>query len=290
MLHRPLVIAEIGTNWDANFDLCLSMIDVAASAKVDFVKFQTRTPRLDVPEDQWGLIRKTPWGETMTYIEYKEKMELSLDQYRQIDYHCKQRNINWLTSVWGEQAMDFVSEFDMPAVKLPSAKITNHILLRKAARWAVQRGKELWWSSGMSTQAEVDECAAILKEEFGSRFASQTVLFNCNSSYPAKTTELNLSLINNWRNRYDCRIGYSSHSTLLGVTVASALLGYSHIEVHITDDRNKGYGDHSSAVTFGGLFKLMSGLKDLEDAYGDSEKHLYDSELAARKKLRGQIV
>lgn len=287
-MKKPKVIAEIGTCWDADFKLCLRLIDIAAAARCDYVKFQTRTPKEDVPKSTWMDMRSPPWGgPAITYIEYKEKMELSLEQYHEIDYHCKKQGIQWLSSAWGVTAMDFLSQFDIPAIKIPSAKMTHTELLRKAARWAVQKDREIFVSSGLSTQQEVDDCYSLLKEEMGDATSRLLVLFNCNSTYPAKTTELNLSLINSWRDRYDCRIGYSSHSPLIGTTVAAAMLEYSHIEVHITDDRNKGYGDHSSAVAPPGLFKLMSGLKDLEDAWGDSKKHLYDSELAARKKLRG---
>lgn len=290
-MKRPLVIAEIGLNHNRSMDRIFEMLRVSAAANVSYVKFQTRTPDEDVPLSEHNILRRPPWNMDIEipYIEYKRQIELTEQNYLDINEYCKKLNLSWTTSVWGETACDFITSlpFDLPALKLPSAKLTNHGLLRKVARWAMKNDREIWCSTGMSTQTEVDESIVILKEECGDRFASNVVLFNCNSSYPAKTTELNLSLINDWRNRYDCRIGYSSHSTTLGTTVAAGMLGYSHIEVHITFDREAPGSDHKSAVTYGGLFKLMSGLKDLEEAWGPGKKVLWDSELASRKKLRG---
>lgn len=291
-MQMPKVIAEIGVCHDGNFDKLLEMTSVAAAARCSYVKFQTRTPRQDVPESEFYVERVPPWskdGKSIPYIEYREKMELTADQYRDINRHCNKVGIAWTTSCWGTTAVDFITSLgiDLPALKVPSCKLTNHELLRKMARWAKTSNKELWVSTGMSTSEEVSEAMSLLKDEMGSLTSTNLVLFNCNSSYPAKTSELNLSLINKWREQYDCRIGYSSHSTTLGTSVAAGILGYSHIEVHITYDRSLKYSDHPSAVGYAGLFKLMSGLKDLEEAWGPGEKVLWDSELPFRKKLRG---
>jgi sialic acid synthase SpsE len=290
-MQRPKVIAEIGVNHNGSMDILLEMVGVAAAAKCDYVKFQTRTPDEDTPREVWDQLRRPPWNLNIEipYIEYRRKMELSPDDYIVINERCNRLGIKWTTSCWGLTALHFITNMgvDLPALKVPSAKLTNEPLLRAMAKWAKKFNRELWVSTGMSTQEEVDEAVAQIKDEMGSLFTENVVLFNCNSSYPAKTTELNLSLINNWRPRYGCRIGYSSHSTTLGTSVSIIYLGYSHLEFHITFDRNAPGSDHSSAITYGGAFKLMSGLKDLEDAYGDGIKRIYDSELGPRKKLRG---
>lgn len=288
MLQKPKVICEIGVNHNGSLDKALEIISVCAAARCNYVKFQTRTPEEDVPKEVWNDLRTPPWGgDPIPYIEYKRKMELTHADYDAINSHCKKVNISWTTSCWGETALDFMSGYDLPALKLPSAKLTNEKLLRKAAKWAVQRDRELWVSTGMSTASEVSEAYAQIKDEMGDATSRLLVLFNCNSSYPAKTTELNLSLINKWREIYDCRIGYSSHSTTIGSTVAATYLGYSHFEVHVTYDRNAPGSDHFSSLGYVGVFKLMSGIQDLVDAYGSGEKVLWDSELPFKKKLRG---
>lgn len=291
-MQRPRVIAEIGQNHNGSMDTLLSIVTVCAAAKVDFVKFQTRIPDLDTPIETWNTLRRPPWQMDIEipYIEYRRKMELTKENYYTINEHCSKLNVQWSTSCWGVEAFDFITSIgiDLPALKVPSAKLTNEKLIRKMAAWSKASDRELWVSLGMSTVEETDAAVAWLKDELGDRFLSNVVLFNCNSSYPAKTSELNLSLIHWLKERYDnCRVGYSSHSTTLGTSCAAMYLGYEMIEVHVTFDRNAPGSDHFASLGFPAIFKLMSGLKDLEDAYGDGLKRVYDSEIPFRKKLRG---
>lgn len=291
-MKKPKVIAEIGVNHDGSMDILLDIITTCAAAKVDFVKFQTRTPDEDTPLDTWNQPRVPPWstdGQPIPYIEYRRKMELTKENYHTINRYCNSLNIKWTTSCWGVTAFDFITNIgiDLPALKLPSCKLTNEPLIRKMAAWSKALDRELWVSLGMSTADEVENAVTWLKEELGDSFFTNVVLFNCNSSYPAKTSELNLSLIYWLKERYNCRVGYSSHSTTLGTTCSAMYLGYEMVEVHVTYDRNAPGTDHAASLGPPGIFKLMSGFKDLEEAFGDGTKKVYDSELASRKKLRG---
>ena len=112
-------------------------------------------------------------------------------------------------------------------------------------------------------------------------------VLQCNSTYPAPLNELNLSAIKTLKDRFKCEVGYSGHEMTLGTTVSSVLLGATIIERHITLDRNMEGSDHSGSVTPHGLFKLVSGIRELEQAYGDGEIKVTESEIPVRKKLRG---
>ena len=280
---KPKIIAEIGVCWGGDFQLAKRYIEVAAAAHVDFVKFQTRDVYTEVPKDQWDVMRVPPWGgEPIRYIEYRERMEFTDAQYDELSKHCKERNIEWSTSVWGIKSFERMSRFDLPWLKIPSCKLTNNELMEAAASWSIERQKPLLVSTGMSTREECVKAADILKNIP----RDLLIIFNCNSSYPTQTHELNLSAINDLKSIFNCPVGLSSHSVTLGTTVAATYLGYSWLEVHITHDRSLP-GDHSSAVSFHGLFKLVSGVNDLIQAYGGGTKTLYDSEIPFRKKLRG---
>ena len=124
------IIAEIGINHNGSLDLAKKMIDAAAAAGCDAVKFQKRTPELCVPLDQWNIERETPWGR-MTYIDYRRKVELSLEDYAAIDRYCRERKIMWFTSCWDEEAVDFIEHFDTPCYKIASASVTDIPLLKK---------------------------------------------------------------------------------------------------------------------------------------------------------------
>jgi len=140
------VIAEIGINHNGDLEIAKKLMDVAASAGCDAVKFQKRTPELCVPEEQKSQIRETPWG-TMTYLEYKERTEFGQQEYQQIDTYAKQLGIHWFASPWDLPSVDFLLTFDPVCIKVASASLTDDALLKKL----VASGVPLILSTGMST-------------------------------------------------------------------------------------------------------------------------------------------
>ena len=279
-MDKSYIIAEIGINHNGSLENALKLIDIAAAAGCDAVKFQKRNPDVCVPEDQKNVLRNTPWGE-MKYIDYKYKMEFGFEEYKKINEHCINKGIKWTASVWDLDSVDFLSNFDVPFVKIPSAMLTNDELL-------VQCVKNFDWvilSTGMSTEKEIEHAVKILEDN---NDYSRISLLHCNSSYPAPIDELNLSAIKTLRSKYPhIEIGYSGHELTLGTTVASVLLGASIIERHITLDRNMWGSDHACSVTPWGLFKLVNGIRELEKAYGNGELRVELSEIPSLKKLRG---
>lgn len=276
-MKKTYIIAEIGINHNGSMQLAKKLIDVASLAGCDAVKFQKRNPDVCVPEHQKSVMRDTPWG-TMTYLDYKYKVEFEKPEYDEIDDYCKAKGIAWSASPWDLDSLQFLDQYDLPFLKLPSAMMTNEELMRASAK----TGKKVIFSSGMSTLDETDQAVAWMKEE-NADFA----LLHCNSAYPAPLEDLNLSCIKTLKERYNCEVGYSGHEFRLGTTVAAVYLGATILERHITLDRTMWGSDHLSSVEPQGLIKLVSGVRELEVAYGDGVKKVTDGELPFRKKLRG---
>ena len=276
-MNNTYIIAEIGINHNGDLDVAKKLIDVAAVSGCDAVKFQKRNPDVCVPEHQKGVMRETPWG-TMTYLDYKYRMEFEKDEYDQINAYCRDKNIDWSASPWDMDSLDFLLQYDLSFIKIPSAMITNEELMRASA----STGKKIIFSAGMSSLDEVDEAVRWMREE-NADFA----LLHCNSSYPAPLEDLNLSCIQTLKQRYDCEVGYSGHEFRLGTSVAAIYLGATIIERHITLDRTMWGSDHLASVEPQGLIKLVKGIRELEIAYGDGVKKVTEAEVKVRNKLRG---
>jgi len=269
------IIAEIGINHNGDIETAKKLIDMAAVAGCDSVKFQKRNPDVCVPEHQKKVLRDTPWG-TLTYLGYKKRIEFGKEEYDEIDVYCRQVGIEWSASPWDMDSLMFLAQYDIPYIKIPSAMLTNHELLKGARA----TGKKVILSTGMSTIEEIDQAVEILK---GSEFA----LLHCNSTYPAKLKELNLKCIQTLKERYDCEVGYSGHEFRLGTSVASIYLGATIVERHVTLDRQMWGTDHLSSVEPQGLIKLVRGIRELEVSLGDGIKRVTKGEKTIRKKLRG---
>lgn len=275
-MNRTYIIAEIGINHNGDINIAKRLIDIASVAGCDAVKFQKRNPDVCVPEHQKNVMRDTPWGK-MTYLEYKHKIEFGKKEYDEIDSYSKEKGIAWSASPWDLDSLDFLDGYDIPFIKIPSAMLTNDELLTKS----VKTGKKIILSVGMSTEEEIDHAVSILKD------ANEFAILHCNSTYPAPIEELNLSAIQTLKQKYNCEVGYSGHEFRLGTTVASVYLGATIIERHITLDRTMWGTDHMSSVEPQGLIKLVKGIRELEQSFGDGVIRITDSQIPVRNKLRG---
>jgi N-acetylneuraminate synthase len=283
-MKKTYIIAEIGINHNGDLKNALRLIDIAAAAGCDAVKFQKRNPDVCVPEHQKNIMRDTPWGQ-MTYLDYKYKVEFEAPEYNAIAAHCEAHGIEWSASPWDMDSLEFLKQYDVPFLKVPSAMLTNDELLEGC----VASGKRVIFSTGMSTKEEIDHAVAVLrKAKLVHNNPHKIGLLHCNSTYPAPINELNLSGIQTLQSEYpDFEIGYSGHEFRLGTTVAAVYLGASIIERHITLDRQMWGSDHLASVEPQGLFKLVSGIRELEQAYGDGVIQVTESEKPVRAKLRG---
>ncbi len=273
--QRVYIIAEIGINHNGSLDIARKLIEGAAAAGCDAVKFQKRTPELCVPKDQWNIERDTPWGR-MTYIDYRRKVEFTEDQYKMIDAICREEGIQWFASCWDEEAVDFMERFDTPVYKVASASLTDADLLKKKR----STGKPIIISTGMSSIDEIEAAVDLLGTD-------NLMMAHATSTYPCPPEELNILMIQTLKKMYPgVPIGYSGHETGLATTWAAVAMGATFVERHITLDRAMWGTDQAASVEIPGLMRLVSNIRDIEKAIGDGIKKVYESEIGPRKKLR----
>jgi len=272
--HPAYVIAEIGINHNGDVESAKRLIDAALLAGVDAVKFQKRTPELCVPIEERDRMRDTPWG-YISYLDYRYRVEFEKDEYTQIEDYCQERKIPWFSSVWDEPSAAFMEAFDPPCLKVPSAALTDHDLLR----FLRSTGRPIILSTGMSTMQEIDAAVNLLAIE-------NLVITHATSTYPCDPIELNLNMIKTLRERYACPIGYSGHEVGLAPSVAAVALGACIIERHITLDRAMWGSDQAASVEPHGFARLMKDIRVTEEAFGDGVKRVYESEQGALRKLR----
>ncbi len=269
------IIAEIGINHNGDMNNVFKLIDIASEAGCNAVKFQKRTPELAVPKSEWDIRRETPWGE-MSYIDYKRKIELSINQYKEIDNYCKQKQITWFASCWDEQSVEQLAEINISCFKIASASLTDYKTINTMLKYDIP----IIMSTGMSTFIEIKESVDMFKD--------RTIgLMHATSSYPCPPEELNLNMIKTLSNEFPNHIiGYSGHETGLSTTSVAVAFGAKIIERHITLDRAMWGTDQSASLAPSGLRSLVGHIRTIEKSLGDGVKKVYDSELQSRKKLR----
>jgi N-acetylneuraminate synthase len=269
------VIAEIGLNHNGDVELAKRLIDVAADAGAQAVKFQKRTPALSTPEHMKSTPRETPWG-TMTYLEYRYRVEFDREQYIEIGDYATLRGLSWFASPWDEVAVDFLEDLQVVAHKVASASVTDLALLSALA----QTGKPVILSTGMSTLDQIDRAVEVLGTD-------NLVILHATSTYPLPPEEANLRMITTLRERYaGVPIGYSGHERGLQISLGAVALGAVAVERHITLDRTMWGSDHAASLEPIGFDHLVRDIRVLGAAMGDGVKRIFPGELAPLAKLR----
>jgi len=272
--YPAYVVAEIGINHNGDLQVAKELMKAARNVGVNAVKFQKRTPEICVPPEQQNQMRETPWG-YITYLDYRYKVELSYDDYKEIDRYGKEIGIDWFASPWDEPSVDFLEAFNPICHKIPSAALTDHALLEKLKA----TGRPLILSTGMSTMEEI-------KAAVGKVDQSNLILCHSTSSYPCAPDEINLNMIKTLRDNFSCPIGYSGHEVGLIPSVVAVALGACLIERHITLDRAMWGTDQAASVEPVGFERMVKYIRVTEDALGDGVKRVYDSEKPIMSKLR----
>ena len=274
------IIAEIGINHNGDVSLAKELVDVASETGCDAVKFQKREPDICVPEDQKLLLRETPWG-TMTYLEYKKRIEFGEAEYDEIDRYCMSKGIDWSASAWDLPSQKFLQKYKRLFNKIASAMITNVELLSEVA----DEGLLTYISTGMSTLEQIDTAVDIFKSK-GTPFE----IMHSVSTYPARDEDLNLQVIQTLRNRYNVPVGYSGHEPTVSPSIVAAALGASVIERHITTNRSNWGTDQSASLEPAGLRFLVGAVRKVPIILGDGVKRVLPEEELIAKKLRTPIT
>jgi len=268
------IIAEIGINHNGDLEIAKKLIDAAALAGCNAVKFQKRTPELCVPPEQRNVMRDTPWG-YIPYIEYKYHVEFEQEEYEEINRYCRSKGIDWFASCWDEKAVDFIEQYNPVCHKIASASLTDDKLLKRVN----DTGRLMILSTGMSTMEEIRHAVSLLDQD-------RLCITHTTSTYPCVPDELNLMMIQTLKNEFDCPVGYSGHEVGLQTTIAAVALGACIVERHVTLDRAMWGSDQAASVEPWGLMRMVRDIRVVEKALGDGLKQIYDSEIPIRKKLR----
>ena len=270
------LIAEVGINHNGDMGIAKQLIDAAADAGFDAVKFQKRTIEDVYTREFLDSPRESPWGTTQR--DQKQGLEFSKEQYQEISDYCKSKNIQWSASAWDLKAQEFINTFDCGFNKVASPMLGHIPLLKLIA----STGKKAYISTGMSTLEEIDRVVEIFREA-----KCDFELMHCNSTYPMKEEDANLLCIPMLRSRYDVNVGYSGHeSSLLKVCAAAVALGATSIERHITLDRAMYGSDQAASIEAASIKGFAEAVRKIPVILGSGVKVLNESEKAAREKLR----
>lgn len=272
--HPVYVIGEIGLNHNGDVEIAKKLIDVASLAGAQAVKFQKRTPEISTPEHMKQVPRETPWG-TMTYLEYRYRVEFEQEQYAEIGAYADSKGLDWFASPWDEPAVDFLEQTDVVAHKVASASVTDLGLLQKLH----ETGKPIILSTGMSTIEQIDRAVEVLGTD-------NLVILHATSTYPLPPEEANLLMIPTLKERYGVPVGYSGHEPGLQISLAAVAMGAVAVERHITLDRAMWGSDHAASLEPHGLMSLVRDIRIINTAMGDGVKRVFPGELAPLSKLR----
>lgn len=269
------IIAEIGINHNGDLALAKRLIDGAKLAGCDAVKFQKRVIESVYTPDDLDRPRESPWGTTNR--QQKEGLEFSLEDYKEIDAYCKEKDIAWLFSAWDPQSQKDMRVFDLKYNKIASPMLGYTELLKEVA----SEKKHTFISTGMATLEEIDAAVAIFKEA-----DCPFELMHCVSMYPMPNGKANLKMLQVLRDRYGCNVGYSGHEAGRIVSFAACVLGATSLERHITLDKAMYGSDQSASIEIYELCKLINDIRGIEAMMGDGQKELLEQEKPARTKLR----
>ena len=283
-MRSTYIIAEAGVNHNGDLALALRMIEAAAQAGADAVKFQTfdatRLVSRYAPKANYQLAT-TDVEETQ--LEMLKKLQLNEAEHQQLVEHCKACGIAFLSSPFDEQSLAYLLELDMPLIKVPSGEITNRAFLQKIGC----SGKPVVLSTGMATLGEVEAALSVLLEAGMSR--EHVTILHCNTEYPTPVSDVNLRAMNTLATAFDVAVGYSDHTEGIEVSIAAVARGARIIEKHFTLDRTLPGPDHQASLLPEELASMVRAIRNIEFALGSPVKQPSESERKnapiARKSL-----
>lgn len=279
------IIAEAGVNHNGQMELARQLVDVAADAGADFVKFQAfSADRLVSREARKAgyQIENMADGDDRQYNMLK-KLEIDQKFHEELKAHAEEKGIGFLSSPFDVQGIDMLYELGMTTFKVPSGEITNLPYLQKLAGLDC----EVILSTGMATLQEIEKALEILVSKALTR--DKITVLHCNTDYPTRFEDVNLLAMNTIRTQLKVMVGYSDHTPGIEVPIAAAALGARVIEKHYTLDRTMEGPDHMASLEPDELKKMVQSVRNIEKALGNGIKVPSQSELKNRKIVRKSI-
>lgn len=275
------VIAEGGVNHNGDARLAAELVHIAARSQADAVKFQKRTIHELLTREalERPYLHQNSLG--ATYGEHRARLELADSEWYRLRDLATRLGLEFMGSTWDRSSADLLEALDTPAIKLPSAVLTDLGLLEYVAR----KGRPMIVSTGMSNLVEVDAAVECILPH-----TDQLILLQCTSAYPSEFVDINLRVMETYRQRYDVLVGYSGHERGISVTEAAAALGACVVERHFTKDRTLPGPDHAASLEPQGLQKLVRDIRQIEMAMGSADKAIAPSEVPVRARLGKSVV
>lgn len=280
---HTFIIAEAGVNHNGSLEPAKQLVDIAAKAGADAVKFQTfkaeRVATQDAPKADYQIQATEPAESQYNML---RKLELSPESYQELMSYCQMQDILFISTPFDEESVELLHEMGVPAFKIGSGEITNLPFLEYVSR----KGKPVILSTGMSYLSEVDEAVRVIR----SAGCEQFVLLHCVSNYPAAAQDVNLRAMHAMATAFQVPVGYSDHTLGIEVSMAAVALGACVIEKHFTIDRNLDGPDHRASLEFEELEALVKNIRTVESALGHGRKEPAASEANTAAVARRSLV
>ena len=280
-----LIIAEAGVNHNGDMQLANQLIDAAAEAGADVVKFQTfQADQLATSKATKASYQQQTTDKTENQQAMLKRLELTFDQHQQLISYCHNSNIEFLSTAFDDPSIDLLSKLNLKRFKIPSGEITNLPYLRRLGGL----GKPLILSTGMANLGEVEAALTVL-ETAGTKRSQITVL-HCTTEYPAPMSGVNLRAMHTIGQAFGVAVGYSDHTAGIEVPIAAVALGATLIEKHITLDQNLPGPDHKASLEPKEFAAMVRAIRNIELALGDGIKRATASEAANLQVVRKSLV
>jgi N,N'-diacetyllegionaminate synthase len=276
------IIAEAGVNHNGDINIAKKLIDIASGAGADAVKFQAfKTENLILKDVEKANYQMKTTGTAESQFDMLKRLEITKEQNLMLMDYCNSKEIIFLTTPFDEESLEELNELDLPAFKVASTDTTNLLFLKKIAG----KGKPIFLSTGMSYLSEVESA---LKEI--SDINKNVILLQCTANYPIKDEEVNLKVINTFKNKFNILVGYSDHSTGIGAGPYSIPMGAVVVEKHFTYEKTAIGPDHMASLTPIELELFVREIRKVEKFMGSSVKTPTNDELSTRPSLQKSLV
>lgn len=282
-MNRVFIIAEAGVNHNGDINLAKKLIDEAKKAGADAVKFQTfKAKNLASKDAKQAKYQEKNIGKSEDQQSMLKKLELSYEEFKELASYCKKIGIEFMSTAFDFESIEFLKSLDMKMWKVPSGEITNLPYLEKIAGLNLP----VIISTGMSTMNDVRAAVKIFEE----KNSRELTILHCTTEYPAPFNEVNLNAMVSLEREFSYKVGYSDHTMGIEVPIAAVAMGARMIEKHFTLDRNMEGPDHKASLEPQELSKMVSSIRNVEKALGNGVKEPSDSEMKNREVARKSIV